>query len=93
MYSVLNEVFAERSTNLDLCSEAADTSFVGNQDENELGDDEARKYEAAVVQWLRASNIFRQLCQSTSEWRGFESRWFCRSGFEFTNTQLSILNH
>ena len=38
-------------------------------------------------------NIFRQLCHPTSEWRGFESRWFCRSGFEFAKTQLSILNH
>ena len=47
----------------------------------------------AVAQWLRASNIFRQLCSPTSEWRGFESRWFCRSGFEIANTQLSILNH
>ena len=27
------------------------------------------------------------------EWRGFESRWFCRSGLEFAKTQLSILNH
>ena len=26
-------------------------------------------------------------------WRGFESRWFCRSGFEFAKTQLSILSH
>ena len=24
---------------------------------------------------------------------GFESRWFCRSGFEFAKTQLSMLNH
>ena len=39
-YSILNEVFAERYTNLDLCSEAADTSFVRNQDENELENDE-----------------------------------------------------
>ena len=38
---------------------------------------------AAVAQWLRASNIFLQLCQSTSKWR-----WF-----EFAKTQLSILNH
>ena len=45
------------------------------------------------AQWLRTSNIFRQICYSTSEWRGFESRWFCRSGFEFAKTQLSILNH
>ena len=30
---------------------------------------------------------------STSLWRGFESRWFCRSGFEFAKTPLSILNH
>ena len=29
---------------------------------------------AAVAQWLRAS-IFRQICMSTFEWRGFESRW------------------
>ena len=48
---------------------------------------------SAVTQWLRASNIFRQICQSTSEWRGFGSRWFCRSGFEFTKAQLSILKH
>ena len=27
-----------------------------------------------VAQWLRAS-IFRQICMSTFEWRGFESRW------------------
>ena len=38
---------------------------------------------AAVAQWLRASNIFRQICKSTSEWRGFESSWFYQSGFEF----------
>ena len=25
-----------------------------------------------VTQWLRASNIFRQICQSTSQWRGFD---------------------
>ena len=31
--------------------------------------------------------------QTPSEWRGFESRWFCRLGFEFANTQLLILNH
>ena len=31
--------------------------------------------------------------ESESEWRGFESRWFCRSGFEFGKSQLSILNH
>ena len=30
---------------------------------------------------------------NTSEWRRFESRWFCRSGFEFAKTQLAILNH
>ena len=48
----------------------------------------------SVAQWSRESNIFRHICQSTSsEWRGFESRWFCRSGFEFAKTQLSILNH
>ena len=44
----------------------------------------------AVAQWLRASNIFRQLCSSTSEWRGFEFRWVCRSGFEFTKTKLKL---
>ena len=27
-------------------------------------------WHVAVAQWLRASNIFRQLCSSTSEWRG-----------------------
>ena len=27
-----------------------------------------------VAQWLRASNIFRHIYKSTSEWRGFESR-------------------
>ena len=52
----------------------------------------------AVEQWLRASNTFRQICWSTSEqcgfeWRGFESHWFCRSGFQFAKIQLSILNH
>ena len=46
-----------------------------------------------VAQWLKASNIFRQLCYPTSEWRGFKSHWFWRSGFEFAKTQLSILNH
>ena len=45
-----------------------------------------------VAQWLSASNIFRQLCYSTSEFRRFESRWFCRKGFEFAKTQLSLLN-
>ena len=39
--------------------------------------------QAAVAQWLRASNIFRQICKTASEWRGFESRWFYQSGFEF----------
>ena len=33
-----------------------------------------RDSEPAVAQWLRAS-IFRQICMSTFEWRGFESRW------------------
>ena len=36
------------------------------------------------------------LMPPTSEWRGFESRWFCRSGFEFAKIQLyltTILNH
>ena len=47
----------------------------------------------AVAQWLRESNIFRQICKSTSEWRGFESRWFYQSGFEFAKTPLLILNH
>ena len=41
--SVLNEVFAECCTNLDLCSEAANNSFVRNQDENELQDSEVGK--------------------------------------------------
>ena len=27
------------------------------------------------------------------QWGGFESRWFCRSGFEFAKTLLSVLNH
>ena len=49
--------------------------------------------EVALAQWLRASNIFQQICYATSEWRAFESRWFCRSGFEFAKTQLLILNH
>ena len=44
----------------------------------------------AVAQWLRASSIFRQICKSTSEWRGFESRWFYQLGFEFAKT---LLNH
>ena len=44
----------------------------------------------AVAQWLRASNIFRQICKSTSEWRGFKSRWFYQLGFEFAKT---LLNH
>ena len=46
-----------------------------------------------ITQWLRASKIFRQICKATSEWRGFDSRWFYQSGFEFAKTQLSILNH
>ena len=50
-------------------------------------------YYAAVAQWLRASNIFRQICKSTSKWRGFESRWFYQSGFEFGKIPLLILNH
>ena len=48
---------------------------------------------SAMAQWLRALNILRQMCNSTFQWRGFESRWFCRSGFEFAKTPLSILNH
>ena len=31
-------------------------------------------YTCIRAQWLRAS-IFRQICMSTFEWRGFESRW------------------
>ena len=38
------------------------------------------KNNVTAAQWLRTSNIFRQLCQSTSEWRGFESRWFLSVG-------------
>ena len=45
------------------------------------------------AQWLGASNIFRKICKSTSEWRGFESREFYHSGFEFAKTPLLILNH
>ena len=48
---------------------------------------------AAVAQCLTASKIFRHICKSTSEWRGFESRWFYQSGFEFAETPLLILNH
>ena len=33
------------------------------------------------------------LVNTTSEWRGSESRWFCWSGFEFAKTPISILNH
>ena len=32
-------------------------------------------------------------CESTSEWRGFESRRFYQSGFEFAKTPILILNH
>ena len=47
---------------------------------------------ATVAPWLvRASNIFRQICKSTSEWRGFESRWFYQLGFEFAKTPLLII--
>ena len=42
-----------------------------------------------MAQWLRVSNIFRQICKSTSGWRGFESRWFYQSGFEFAKTSLT----
>ena len=45
------------------------------------------------AQWLGASNIFRQICKSTSEWRWFEWRGFYQSGFEFAKTPLLILNH
>ena len=31
--------------------------------------------------------------KSTSEWRGFEPRWFYQSGFDFSKTRLLILNH
>ena len=31
--------------------------------------------DTVVAQWLRTSNIFPQICKSTSERRGFESRW------------------
>ena len=48
-YSILNEVFAERYANLDLCSEAANTSFVRNQDENELEKDENENEEGNDV--------------------------------------------
>ena len=48
--------------------------------------------QAAVAQWLRASNIYLQIWKSTSEWRGFESRWFYQSGFKFGKTPLLILN-
>ena len=34
----------------------------------------------AVAQWLSASNIFRLLCQSISEWRRFESLLFLSVG-------------
>ena len=34
-----------------------------------------------------------RLLHPNSVWRGFESHWFCWSGFEFAKTQLSILNH
>ena len=44
--------------------------------------------QAAVAQWLRALNIFRQICKSTSEWCGFY-----HSRFEFAKTPLLILNH
>ena len=43
----------------------------------------------AVAQWRRT---YFDNCVS-QQWRGFESRWFCRSGFEFAKTQLTILNH
>ena len=42
---------------------------------------------AAVAQWLKASNIFRQICKSTSEWRGFLPTDSI-SGFEFAKTPL-----
>ena len=48
---------------------------------------------AAAAEWLRVSNIFRQICKSTFKWGGFESRWFYQSGFEFAKTALFILNH
>ena len=38
---------------------------------------------------VKGSNISRQICKSTSEWREFESRWFYQSGFEFAKTPLS----
>ena len=41
-----------------------------------------------IAQCLRESYIFQQFFKSTSEWRGFESRWFYQSGFEFAKTPL-----
>ena len=49
---------------------------------------------AALAQWLRESNIFRQICKSTSEWREFESRSvgsIYQSGFEFAKTLLLVV--
>ena len=43
------------------------------EDNNPAGNQELDST-TAVAQWLRAS-IFRQICMSTFEWRGFESRW------------------
>ena len=28
---------------------------------------------------------------STPEWRGFESRWFYQSGFEFAKTSVAVV--
>ena len=33
---------------------------------------------------------FDQICKSTSEWNGLESRWFCLSGLQFAKTPMLI---
>ena len=43
------------------------------------------KRRGAVVKGVEHISTYFDNCvsQHLSEWRGFESRWFCRSGFEF----------
>ena len=69
-YSILNKVFAERYANLDLCSEAADTSFVRNQDANELENDENENEEENDVTKkakLVVENLKRRIPTSRSQ--------------------------
>ena len=42
---------------------------------------------------IKGVEHFDKFVSSSCEWRGFESRWFYKSGIEFAKTPLLILNH